>query len=109
MTATPPAPSPAPRPPRWPFALGAAVLLGLLVFLTPPGAGDAAQGTSFLVGHVIGVAIGALIFCGVVYGVLRLASRGRTPPAFLTVAFWTLLVVTLLSLSRLVGSGGRAP
>lgn len=36
MTATPPAPSPATRRPQWPFALGAAVLLGLLVFLTPP-------------------------------------------------------------------------
>ena len=109
MTATPPAPDQPPRRPQWPFALGALLLLGLLVFLTPPGAEDTGRGPWFLAGHLVGAVLGALVFCVVVYGVLRLASRGRTPPPFATVAFWTLLVDTLLTLARLVGSGGRSP
>src|SRR5439155_26117309 len=102
-------PGPIPTPPRkrtWPFALGVVLLLPLNVFLlAPPESGDG-RDAAYMAGYLVGGVLVLLLLVALVYGVARLIRRRSTPPAFVVVAFWTLLTMVVLNAARLGSRGG---
>ena len=85
------------------LALGACLLLALVVFLNPPPPAAAGEDASFRIGHIVGALMAPLFVVAVVYGVMRFVRRRKTPLAFVTVAFWTLVVVAGLQVLSAIG------
>jgi hypothetical protein len=91
----------------WLFAVGALLFFGLNIVLLAPDGGEGSS--TYLIGYVVGSALGLALVVLLVYGVVRVARRGKGLTSPVTVAFWTLSVLGAVNLAAAWGRGHRRP